>query len=145
MACLNDLPYELWCEVVCHLRNDDILVLSRVTRSAQAATRTVPLTFDVDLTPFRTLLLLLTTSVPLCFHRFVHNGAVMRLTDCVYGLDVRTIDGCVVSRSLTNPECWIAGACVLTRCGANLVDYQPRCSSHARVVYEINRALLDRR
>ena len=108
-----DLPYELWGEVARHLRNDDILVLSKVTRSARRATQTVPLTFDVNLNPFRALLLLRSTLVPLRLHLFVHNGKTRRLTDCVYGLDVRSIKGCVVSRTQSGPECWVAGACSL--------------------------------
>ena len=140
----SDLPYELWCEVARHLRNDDIFVLSRVSRCARRATRTVPLTFDASLEPFRAFLLLRATSVPLRSHRFVLEGKTLRLTDCAYGLDVST-KGRVLSRTETEPEMWVAGACILTRCGADLVDYEPRHSRHAHVVYKVNRALLDRR
>ena len=139
----DDLPYDLWCEVICHLRDDGIFAMRSLTRSALRATQTVPLTFDEDLDPFRTLLLLRKTLVPLRKHRFVLGEVVQPLSYCVAGIDVE-IKGYVVSRSYTDPANWVAGACVLTRCGVDLVAYDPD-SSHARVIYEINRALLDRR
>ena len=45
----NRSEYELWCEILAHLRNGDILLLRGINLSAHRATRTMPLMFNYDL------------------------------------------------------------------------------------------------